>query len=112
MNLKLRFQNKTTCIAIVTLAVSFIYSILDMCGVVPSVSQNDILEALKRLIELMALLGIIVDPTTSGIGDSARALTYNQPKGVENIFDEFPVGGEEAGQTFLQHEENDPPEEE
>lgn len=28
----------------------------------------------------LALLGNFVDPTTSGIGDSAQALSYQQPK--------------------------------
>jgi phi LC3 family holin len=27
-----------------------------------------------------ALLGVFVDPTTAGVGDSAQALTYNEPK--------------------------------
>ena len=28
---------------------------------------------------LLALLGIVVDPTTEGIGDSERALGYDEP---------------------------------
>lgn len=28
---------------------------------------------------VLAIMGVIVDPTTSGIGDSARALTYKKP---------------------------------
>ena len=28
---------------------------------------------------LLAILGIVVDPTTDGIGDSNRALTYKEP---------------------------------
>ena len=27
----------------------------------------------------LAIMGVLVDPTTSGIGDSARALTYKKP---------------------------------
>lgn len=27
-----------------------------------------------------ALLGVFVDPTTAGVGDSAQALTYTEPK--------------------------------
>lgn len=28
---------------------------------------------------VLAILGVFVDPTTSGIGDSSRALTYTKP---------------------------------
>ena len=28
----------------------------------------------------LALLGVFVDPTTSGVGDSLQALTYSEPK--------------------------------
>ena len=108
MNLKLRFKNKTTCIAIVTLAISFIYSCLGMIGIVPKISENDVLMVIKQLIDLLALMGILVDPTTAGIGDSARALTYFEPKTVENIYDKFPVGGEAEGNTDVQHENKDP----
>lgn len=108
MNLKLRFKNKTTCIAIVTLAISFIYSVLGMIGVVPKISENEVMETIKLLIDILALLGIVVDPTTAGIGDSARALTYFEPKSVENIYDDFQTGGESEGNTDIQHETNDP----
>ena len=108
MNIKLRFKNKTTCIAIVTLAISFIYSILGMIGIVPKISENDVLQTIKLLIDIMALLGIVVDPTTAGIGDSARAMTYFEPKSIENIYDDFKVGGENEGNTDIEHERNDP----
>lgn len=28
---------------------------------------------------ILAIIGVFVDPTTSGIGDSSRALTYKEP---------------------------------
>lgn len=28
---------------------------------------------------VLAIMGVLVDPTTSGIGDSSRALTYKKP---------------------------------
>lgn len=29
---------------------------------------------------IVAVLGVFVDPTTSGVGDSAQAMTYDKPK--------------------------------
>lgn len=35
---------------------------------------------LGSLFYILTLLGVIVDPTTKGIGDSSEALRYTQPK--------------------------------
>ena len=29
---------------------------------------------------LLAILGIVADPTTAGVGDSEQAMTYDEPK--------------------------------
>lgn len=79
MNLKLRLKNKATLAALIAAAVAFIYQILGIVGVVPAVAQNDVLQAVGIILNLLAALGIITDPTTAGVGDSARALTYNAP---------------------------------
>ena len=38
---------------------------------------------MRRLQGLLAILGIVADPTTEGMGDSAQALTYTSPKPTE-----------------------------
>ena len=79
MNWKLRFQNKTTLIALIAAAVSLVYQILGICGVVPRVSEDTIMTVAGTLINALCLLGIVVDPTTKGIADSERALNYEKP---------------------------------
>lgn len=79
MNLKLRLQNKVTLTSLIALSVAFIYQVLGWFNIVPDITQNDILQTVNLLIEIMAGLGIIVDPTTKGIGDSDRAMTYVMP---------------------------------
>lgn len=84
MNWKLRLQNKTTLIALIAAAVSLVYQVLGICGIVPRVSEDTILTAAGTLINALALLGIVVDPTTKGIADSDRAMEYDKPsEGVE-----------------------------
>ena len=39
-----------------------------------------ILTAVNALFAVLAILGIVTDPTTSGVGDSEQALTYTRPK--------------------------------
>ena len=38
--------------------------------------EHAILEVVSMVIDFLALLGVVVDPTTKGINDSERALTY------------------------------------
>lgn len=79
MNWKLRLQNKTTLIALIAAAVSLVYQVLGICGIVPRVNEDTILTAAGTLVNALALLGIVVDPTTKGIADSERAMEYERP---------------------------------
>lgn len=79
INWKLRLQNKTTLWGIISLVVSLIFRILDACGVIPPFSQDFVLEIAADFLTLLGLLGVIVDPTTDGVADSKRAMTYEQP---------------------------------
>ena len=80
INWKLRFQNKTTLVALITLIVTFIYQLLGLFGVVPSISQDSITNFLMIVVNLLSALGVVVDPTTSGVSDSTNAMTYDSPK--------------------------------
>lgn len=86
MNWKLRLQNKTTLIALIAAAVSLVYQVLGICGIVPRVSEDTILTAAGTLINALALLGIVVDPTTKGISDSERAMEYEKPAADEEEY--------------------------
>lgn len=80
INWKLRLQNKTTLTALVMALVALVYQVLGVCGVVPRVAQDQVTTIVSMVINILCLLGIVVDPTTAGIGDSNRALTYDEPK--------------------------------
>lgn len=84
INMKLRLQNKTTLVTLITLIVTFVYQILSFCGVVPKISQEEIINAVMLLVNILVVLGVVVDPTTSGIGDSKQALNYIEPKKDES----------------------------
>ena len=80
INWKLRFQNKTTRTAIILALVALVYQVLGLFGVVPKISQDELTTVIGMVINLLCLLGIVVDPTTDGVSDSARALTYDTPR--------------------------------
>lgn len=80
INWKLRLKNKVTLTAIVLGVVGIAYKILAMLGIVPPISENDMVEVVLLVIELLVLLGVVVDPTTAGVGDSQQAMNYDKPR--------------------------------
>ena len=42
--------------------------------------QQQILDIVNAAFAVLAVLGIVTDPTTKGISDSQQALTYDKPK--------------------------------
>lgn len=79
INWKLRLQNKATLWSLIGLIVSIVYRVLDACHVIPPFSSDFVLEIAADVLSVLGLLGVIVDPTTDGIPDSKRAMTYEQP---------------------------------
>lgn len=80
INWKLRFKNKKSLTAIIALGVSIVYTVLKMCGVVPTVGQEEILGLGELVIAFLVATGIVVDPTTEGFGDSEDAMGRSEPK--------------------------------
>ena len=80
INWKLRFKNKLILTAICVQVVSIVYAFLSMCDYVPGIGENVIVNLVYMVIELLCMLGIVVDPTTDGASDSAQAMTYINPK--------------------------------
>lgn len=76
INLKARLKNKTFVISAITLIVAFVYQILALFKVVPSISEDQIVNICTMAVNLLAFMGVLVDPTTEGINDSKRAMTY------------------------------------
>ena len=73
INWRLRFKNKATLLAI---ASTVILLIQQLGFKLP----DNIADVVNTFLTLLVLLGVINDPTTEGISDSPKALTYNEPK--------------------------------
>lgn len=80
INWSLRLKNKTTLTAIILAVIALVYQVLGLCGVGPGISESQITEVAGMAINLLCLLGIVVDPTTSGVSDSNQAMGYEVPK--------------------------------
>lgn len=79
INWKLRLQNKATLTALCVTVIALVYQILGFLGVVPTVSESEITNLATMGINLLAMMGIVTDPTTAGLSDSKKALNYDCP---------------------------------
>ena len=73
INLKLRLKNKVTLAALI----SAVFVMLGQFGLeIP----HNIQEGVNTLLNIVVILGIVVDPTTKGVADSEQALNYHEPR--------------------------------
>lgn len=79
MNWKVRFRNKTWLTMFCSLVVGFVFNVLKAFDIVPAVTQNLVMEIIGNVLTFLGLVGVIVDPTTAGISDSDRAMSYEEP---------------------------------
>jgi len=79
LNWKVRFKNKVWLGSFFSLVVGFVYSLLALFDVFPTVTQNLVVQLLNQMLTFLGLIGVIVDPTTAGLEDSDRAMGYEEP---------------------------------
>lgn len=80
INWKVRLQNKTWLLAMAAALLAFVYQLLGLLGITPAVSQDQIAQLVGLAINVLVALGVVIDPTTDSIRDSAQAMTYTSPK--------------------------------
>ena len=83
INWKVRLKNKTFWLAIIPAVLLLVQQIVGLFGVVIDFTplQNQLVTIIGTVFSILAILGIIVDPTTKGISDSKQVLTYTEPEG-------------------------------
>ena len=80
INWKVRFQNKTFLTGLISLVVVFIYDLLQLLEIVPTVTQSAVMQMAEGILTILGMVGVIADPTTAGVADSKQAMTYDVPK--------------------------------
>ena len=82
INWIVRIKNKAFWLAIIPAVLLLIQAVADVVGY--HLDFGDISEKLIAVVNavfvVLSILGIVTDPTTDGIGDSTRAMTYTTPK--------------------------------
>jgi phi LC3 family holin len=79
INWKVRFRNKTWLTMFISLIIGFVFNILKLFDIVPAITENTIMNIVNEGLTFLGLIGVLVDPTTAGIEDSNRAMTYEEP---------------------------------
>ncbi|MGN1419606.1 MAG: phage holin [Acutalibacteraceae bacterium] len=84
INWKVRLKNPVFWLTVIPAVIALVYTVLGLFGVVPTISEDKIVNAVTAIISALTTIGVLVDPTTKGICDSDRALCYDAPVGAEN----------------------------
>jgi len=81
INWKVRIKNKTFWLALIPAILLLIQTIGALFGIDIDISgaSAKLLDVVNAVFAVLVILGIVTDPTTKGVGDSERALTYTEP---------------------------------
>lgn len=82
INWSVRFKNKAFWVAFIPAVLLLAQVIAAVFGYTLDLGDlgNKLLAVVNALFAVLTILGIVTDPTTKGVGDSAQALTYEKPK--------------------------------
>lgn len=82
INWKVRFANKYFWLALIPAVLLLVQAVAAVFGF--ELDLGEIGEQLKAVVNtlfaVLAIIGVSADPTTAGLSDSKRALTYTEPK--------------------------------
>ena len=83
INWNVRVHNKAFWVSLVPASLLFVQTGAAVFGVNLDVGElgNRLLAVVNAAFALLAILGVVNDPTTKGMCDSEQAMTYTEPKG-------------------------------
>lgn len=81
INWKVRLKNKAFWLAFIPAALLLVQTVAALFGFALNLGDmgDKLLAVVNALFALLSILGVVVDPTTQGVGDSQRAMGYETP---------------------------------
>ena len=81
INWTVRIKNKAFWLAVIPALALVVQAVAALFGYTINLETwvGKLQAVVNAVFALLAILGIVVDPTTDGVGDSNRALNYVQP---------------------------------
>ena len=82
INWKVRFKNKHVVLTLVPALALLVQAFMAIFGLTIDLTAivNHIGAFVNALFIVLAIIGIVNDPTTDGLKDSDKAMTYDEPK--------------------------------
>lgn len=82
INWKVRMRNRAFWVALIPAVLLLIQNGAAVFGIALDLGEmgNRVLAVVNQLFAVLAILGVVNDPTTAGLSDSENALTYQVPK--------------------------------
>lgn len=82
INWKVRIRNKNFWLTLIPAVFLLVQVVAAVFGFQIDLGDlgNRLLEVVNALFAVLAILGIVTDPTTAGVKDSEQAMTYTEPK--------------------------------
>lgn len=82
INWEVRIKNKAFWVAFIPAVLLLVQVVAAVFGFTLDLGGlgNRLLDVVNAAFSVLAILGIVADPTTKGITDSTQALTYREPK--------------------------------
>ena len=81
INWKVRIKNKQFWVSLIPALAILIQAVAAVFGYTLNLEEmvGKILAVVSAVFAVLAVLGVVVDPTTAGVGDSERAMSYEEP---------------------------------
>ena len=82
INWTVRLKNKAFWLAIIPAFLLLVQAVAALFGFSLDLGEigNKLIAVVEAVFVVLAILGVVTDPTTKGVSDSARAMTYGEPK--------------------------------
>ena len=87
INWIVRIKNRAFWVALIPAVLMLIQMLAAVFGYDLNLGDlgDKLLAVVNSLFVVLAILGIVTDPTTEGLADSEKALAYEEPKKVEEV---------------------------
>ena len=82
-----RLKNPVFSTTVIPAITGMVYAVLGALGVVAPIAESEVLNLVFVVIGVLTTLGVLVDPTTAGVGDSKLAMAYKAPR-KDDVTDE------------------------
>jgi phi LC3 family holin len=81
INWKVRIKNKAFWVAIIPAVLMLVQAVAAVFGLALELGEigDKLLTIVEAAFLVLGIVGIVNDPTTAGLADSARAMNYTEP---------------------------------